>query len=83
MNIGHHNDSTGAPDDNPDPRDFEATLRELHAQAVERVPMRTLLQLRHYEGARPGCGRNPNAQRTGWTRHCRQCDRGKSDKAVP
>jgi hypothetical protein len=46
MNIGHHNDSTGAPDDNPDPRDFEATLRRLHAQAVEHVPPRTLVQLR-------------------------------------
>ena len=39
MNIGHdHNQS--------DPRGFDAALRSAHAEAVERVPMRTLMQLR-------------------------------------
>ncbi|MFC5579372.1 hypothetical protein ACFPOA_15270 [Lysobacter niabensis] len=46
MNIGHDNGSTGARDHNPDPRAFEDTLRQLHARAVEHVPLRTLLQLR-------------------------------------
>lgn len=42
MNIGHDNNKPGTPG----ARDFDATLRQVHAQAVEHVPMRTLTQLR-------------------------------------
>ena len=48
MNIGHDNGSpgSGSSSNGPDARDFDATLRRLHAQAVEHVPARTLMQLR-------------------------------------
>jgi anti-sigma factor RsiW len=48
MNIGHDNGSPGSRSsrNRPDARDFDATLRRLHAQAVEHVPARTLMQLR-------------------------------------
>lgn len=48
MNIGHDNDSSrhGSPGNSADPGGFEAAVRRLHAQAVEHVPVRTLVQLR-------------------------------------
>jgi hypothetical protein len=53
MNIGHDKGASGShsPGNGPDPRDFDATARRLHAQAVARVPVRTLVQLRPQRAA--------------------------------